>query len=586
MIPRFRALSALSLLWIAAALPLRAAPEPPARNIVHINGIPDTSSYWLRDTVVLGRVNGRPLRVREFIDTYYDSYAEDRPDGDSLGRVQWLNSMINKAILGTVARQANYPFGFEERQAMREHTERVLSNVLFQRAVLESVKVDEKEIRERYELLKTEYHLRHILFADSALAGRIRSDLGAGRITWKDAAAKYSTAVNDSGPEGDLGWLGQAVDFDEPRIFNLGPGQISPVLPDPAGFQIVQLLARRAVEPPAWEGARSFIGNQLGLRQVRLRSERLVTILRAQSGMQYDDANIRWAASQFPPERRSDVDLAVRFGGVLPVFTPADTARALAQWRDGRLSLGAFVAAYSNLPPTHRPNIHSRESFINQVDAFVLEPYKARMAVERKLDQDSLALAMIDKKREQLLVEHLYRDSVEARISVDAAQRRKYYERHLAQYMTFPSVRYALLVRSDSVSAQALAARLRSGEKAEDIQRADSLAGLPSRLRADSEGRPGAFHALLFNELKPGKVAVQGPDEKGQYAVIQSLAYDAGRQLSFAESQGYVDESLRSEKAEELFMKLVTRQRRTFKIESHPELVMRIKLVDPVAGLN
>ena len=584
MSPRFPALAALSLLWIAAAPPVRAASAPPPRNITYIRGIPDTSSYFLKDSVALARVNDRVLRVREYINAYYDSYAQDRPGSDSLGRAEWLNSMINKEVVATIARRANYSFGYEERLVMRQHTERVLSNVLFQRAVLDSVEIGEDELRERYERLKTESHLRHIVFADRALAERVRADLRAGRVTWMDAVAKYSTARNDSGPAGDIGWLSQVFGNDSSPILALEPGGLSPVMANPAGFEIVQLLARRAVEPPAWEGARSNIRIQLRELRIQARSERLLALLRVQSGMQYDDANILWASSLFPQEKEeNEFGPLLRLGTALPVIAPADTGRVLVGWRDGRFSLGAFLAAYSDLPPLNRLNVHAPEAFRSQLDAFVLEPYKARMALERGLDKDPLAVALIEKKREQLMVERMYRDSIESKVFVSPGQRRKYYQDHIAQFMTDPSVRYAVLVRPDSASAHALAARLRTGEKAEDIQRADSLSGVPSKLLAESMGGQGAFHALLFEELKPGTLAIRGPDQKGLYGVIQSLAYDTGRQRPFAECERYIDEAVRSWVAEELFKRFLVRHRRQFRIESHPELVMRIRLVDPVA---
>ena len=449
------------------------------------------------------------------------------------------------------------------------------------RGVQDSVNVSDELVHQRYDRLKTEYHLKHILLADRALAEQVRRDLAAGRIPWNDAAAKYSIARDDKGPGGDLGWLGQAVDADQPGIFGLAPGQISAVIEDPAGFQIVQLADKRAIEPPAFEGVRTLIRRQLEARQIRERSGRLLDILRVQSGLRYDDENIRWAASRFTSsDPGSSQDLRIRLSTVLPVIAPADTSRVLARWRDGQLSLSGFLGAYSDLSPLQRPDVHTPEAFRNQVDAVVLEPYKAQLALERGLERDSLASALIEKKREQLMVERMYRDSIEAKVFVTPQQRRKYYQNHLAQFITFPSVRYALLVRTDSISAQAVAARLRHGEKAEDIQRADSLAGVPSHMRVEMDQGHSPFHQLLFQDLKPGQVDVQGPDQKGQYAIIQSLAFDTGRQLSFAESERYADDHLRVVAAEDLFKKFIARHRREFKITSRPELVKRIRLVE------
>jgi len=59
------------------------------------------------------------------------------------------------------------------------------------------------------------------------------------------------------------------------------------------------------------------------------------------------------------------------------------------------------------------------------------------------------------------------------------------------------------------------------------------------------------------------------------------MAQIPGRQLSYEEASGYVDESLQNLKAERLLKELVARHRKRFPVMSRPELVMRVRLVDP-----
>jgi hypothetical protein len=75
-------------------------------------------------------------------------------------------------------------------------------------------------------------------------------------------------------------------------------------------------------------------------------------------------------------------------------------------------------------------------------------------------------------------------------------------------------------------------------------------------------------------------VDVVGPDQQGFYGVIQSLAFDPGRQLTYAESERYADENVRNQLAEARFKRLIARHRRGFRISWHPELVKRIRLVE------
>src|SRR4051812_19057871 len=94
-------LLALSLAGLATA---QAPPAgTPARKPVRFIGDrPESSSYWLPASAVLARVDNLPLTSRDFIESYYAAYAPDRPDQDSLGRVEWLNSMVNKEVLGSL----------------------------------------------------------------------------------------------------------------------------------------------------------------------------------------------------------------------------------------------------------------------------------------------------------------------------------------------------------------------------------------------------------------------------------------------------------------------------------------------------
>src|SRR5262249_58395629 len=102
----------------------------------------------------------------------------------------------------------------------------------------------------------------------------------------------------------------------------------------------------------------------------------------------------------------------------VPECTPADTARTLATYRSGRHSLGDVVAAYSAINAVLRPTVSDFESMRAQVDGFVFEPYMAELARRRGLDKDSLAVAQIEGRREQMLVEHMYQDSITSKVVI------------------------------------------------------------------------------------------------------------------------------------------------------------------------
>jgi peptidyl-prolyl cis-trans isomerase C len=545
-------------------------------------------SHFLDDSAVVLRVEDRAVRAGDFVTTYFNSWPEYRPMPDSAGRVQFLKQLETKEIMAIVAARGNRELGFEDRLTLRQHEERVLSNVLYQRMVDDSVRVTDADVEALKRQYSLEKRLRHIQFEDLATAKRVRADLLAKRITWKEAHRKYSKATQDPGPEGDLGWTQRNALSSQgfTQVFDLEPGQISPAFNDAVGPQLVQVVEQRPFSPPSWMVQEFRLRQESRKRQVDERTERINGRLRETLGLSFDEANIAWASSFFePPPPPTDNSGAINISPAvkLPAFAPEDTARILIRWRDGRqFSLGNFMNAYRQTNAWFRARVHRPELLRAQAETYALDPYRAKMARDMGLQSDPRAQAMMGKKREEILVEHLYQDSIMNRVVVTPQQRRKYYDDHVGQFITWPKARFAAIRVVSRARADSVAAQLRAGVLAEDILQADSIryGGSVGGIREINQSEEGRlFYKLLLEELKPGQVGIE-PHDKGGFWVVQSLSYDSGRQLSYQESESYVEESLRNMAAEKLLEEFLARHRRKLRIEAHPELVMRIDLRD------
>ena len=577
--------------------PWKPATPPPApakprlwhgRPVSYIDGVPDTGQF-LPDSAVLGHVNERVFHVGDFRNSWFASYAEYRPKPDSSGRAEFLNSMVNKEVLALTALQLNRPFDFEDRAKMREHVDRVLSNIAFQRLVADSARPSEDEIRSTYEQNKISLHLQHLVVADRATADRVSADLAAGRTTWSQAVKKYTVIDKDRTRDGDLSWqLRSGIDpVLAPELYALKNGQFSRPSETTQGWEIVRVVERRAVGVAPLESMRSTVISEIQPLKIAERVEHLRAFLRKRIGVQYNAENIRWTASllgQTAPTRRDEEGQTVLdLSGAVPDFQPEDTSRVLAQWNDGRFTVGMFLADYKAIPVPQRMNVNTLDTFRNALDGFVLEPYTAQLARERGLDKDPAAIAMIERKREEILVEHLYGDSIQSKVFVSQADRKDYYQKHLPEFFSFSSVRFAAILRHSIASADSLVDALNKGARAEAILRADSLAGHPDgSIKTRREDEKGEYYKLLFEELKPGQAARTGVDKVGDVAVIQLLEHDPGHQLKLEEVESIVDESLQNIRAEALLKAFIARHRGAYSIDVHPELVERIKLTDPV----
>src|SRR5206468_2051533 len=151
-----------------------------------INDTPDTGQF-LADSVWLLRVGPRVTTAGRFVEDYFASYPEYRPAQDSLGRVQFLQSILNKDVLGLTAVALDHPLGFEDRLAIREARERALARAVYRRFVSDSVKTTEQELRAQWETYGWDQHVRHLLLADRNAADKVRRELISGRIAWSAA---------------------------------------------------------------------------------------------------------------------------------------------------------------------------------------------------------------------------------------------------------------------------------------------------------------------------------------------------------------------------------------------------------------
>ena len=539
----------------------------------------------LADTVTLARVGDRITRVRDFTFYWFNAWPPDLPEPDSAGRAEFLASIVSRDLMALEAARLNIPVTFEDRLAIREYRQRMLGNILYRRVVVDSVRISEEDVKRHWESFRYEVRASHILFRDEETAQQVRADLLAHKLTWEEAVTRYSLDDSTRADAGSLGWLtygrvGTSIAID---IFPLTPGTLSPVFRDDDGFHIARVDERRPARAPDFNSTRALVRMYLEQHQTAVRLGALHDVMRRRIHLTYDDANCAWARRQFVKSfevTRGALGTQLAFNDIVPEFLPEDTSRVLARFDGGTLSLGQFVTKYSEVQTAARPDVSSPGLFRRAVDSFILEPAMAEEALLRGLENDPVSVKNLRIKHEELAVRHLYQDSVLAQVSLTPKERRKFYEKNRTAYITFPSVRYALFGCKEQRLADTLAARLRAGESAERVL-ADSLYGWSvGTIASRRQSERGAMYKLLFETLRPGQVEVQGPNKDGGWAVVQSLSYDPGRQLSYEEAANYVDENLQKIRGEEQLAAFSKRLMKRYPTWSHPEILMRVRLAE------
>jgi peptidyl-prolyl cis-trans isomerase C len=93
----------------------------------------------------------------------------------------------------------------------------------------------------------------------------IRADIESGKITFADAAAKFSQDQVSAAKGGDLGFVarGQTEKRLEDAIFKTFPGSLTPVIETPSGYRLIQVIELKPAGKATLEEAKPVIQQYL-----------------------------------------------------------------------------------------------------------------------------------------------------------------------------------------------------------------------------------------------------------------------------------------------------------------------------------
>lgn len=208
-------------------------------------------------TEVVATVNGKKLSKSEF-DLYVQSV--ERQAGREVPedqKQQLLDQFIGMHLAADAAEKA----GIAKDEKVKDQLALAKLNVIVDAGLqkyLDDHPVSDSELKPEYDAqvaqMPREYHARHILVDDKAVADEVTKNLKGGADFAKLAEQKSKDSSNKSG--GDLGWftLETMVKPFADAVAALQPGQMTeqPVQSQ-FGWHVIRLEESRAAAPPAFE---------------------------------------------------------------------------------------------------------------------------------------------------------------------------------------------------------------------------------------------------------------------------------------------------------------------------------------------
>lgn len=208
-------------------------------------------------------VNGKAISKSD-LDNLAKSFRIEKPTADQ--RKALIEELVNRNVMLQEAAKQGIEKKPEIKTSIENSREQILLTGLVQ-SWLEKNPVSEDEVKKAYDdFVKTladrrQYKVRHILVKDESKAKEILADIKAKKISFSDAAKKYSI---DSGAEsnaGELSWL-TAEDFVPEfgaAVKTAKKGELTNPVKSQFGYHIIEVQDERPITPPTYEQIKGAI---------------------------------------------------------------------------------------------------------------------------------------------------------------------------------------------------------------------------------------------------------------------------------------------------------------------------------------
>jgi parvulin-like peptidyl-prolyl isomerase len=334
-----------------------------------------------------------------------------------------------------------YRLGLEERALVNQE--------LYNDVVESGNKLSELEVQNSYKLLKDESHLRVIAVRSETAAGRIAAELRQG-VPFETLALRHSVH-HSARAGGDLGFMTQLY-IDEPArsaVLGLKPGQCTE--PQRVGneFHILRLDETRPNQKPP-----PPLGEFRQELEFRLKQQRR-----------------RELAQQFLADLRARLEF--RADGLAVFDKPADAITEAEKELAVAVKDGTKYVKVSRL-------LHIAARFPPELDT-AMRHYAVKREVEedllyeearsRGLDKKPAVAKQVQRKREDLLYEALYKQEIADKLAVTDEQVLEYWQANRDKFpdpdpkAAMGMLRNRLQTERRAAAAQAYTARLREGAK-------------------------------------------------------------------------------------------------------------------------
>ncbi|MGH7724648.1 MAG: peptidylprolyl isomerase [Candidatus Eiseniibacteriota bacterium] len=437
------------------------------------------------DDSVLAIFDGGSVYPSEFARAWGGTLPVQRPEGDPIpARLEFLTRIVDRKLLAREALARPFTMTAAETLDYLRTVDLQLQNALLRHLEAQEPPPAPQDLdlirRQNGELAE----IRFVTFPDSASARAWRVRLASGT-----PIAALDRAIAAGGPKAPTAdsmrfVAAEAIPDTLARIiWRMRPGQLSEVYSFAGHSTAIQVRRFQVRIAPidvddTVELERVFRSKRLAELRERYRAQ-----VKSEIVVRYEEPAMELLLArhlEIPPRTSTDSLSGIptfRATIPLPRFDPADTSRVLAFLQGRPMTIGGYLDFWGYQPGLSRPEVRNRAALEAAVDRPLLAPELVRRARKMGLERDSVVVATLARRRESFALDHYYRDEIQAKVPMDEARIRAFYEKDRERYDDKPTIEAHILMVDRKPLADSLLARIRAGEKFEDLAREYSMHG-------------------------------------------------------------------------------------------------------------
>ena len=427
------------------------------------------------DEKIVAEAGDIQITLGEFHEAYNAITPNSRPDISTLeGRRAFANDLVNKEIVLAEGRRMGMDPSIET--SAEQTVLRKMLETLYRTEISDKVDVLGENVAEVYENRAFNVKGSHILVEDKAAAEKILGEINSGKISFADAAAKYSldqSTRNKGGAMNEMLWSMALADF-QLELFKMEPGEMK-AFEGSIGGHVLRLDEKiDAGERQTLEELRPQLRTDVRGQLEAVRMREYLKELEQKAGLEWHDEGLDLLVELIKTNSKVDPDTVPGEDRFVPVATDEQKAVPIASFSGRDWTVGDFIAGLRKMPQQQRPPgvlpVRGVRELIR--NSQIRDELLREEAYALGLDKNESIQAARARYVEQMLTEQVHFGFLQA-ADVPDERIRAVFDSSSAENpeaLEVPErVDLVLLVHTDSVQVAKALQRIKAGEPEEDV---------------------------------------------------------------------------------------------------------------------